>query len=84
MSDMSSDHTPGLGILETMPLAVGIVGISIPVGLIAWACVVESVFLLVLAVLGVFLVGAATLTFILRLASDESDHADGAEQAAQH
>jgi hypothetical protein len=83
MADTSSDHTPGLGILETMPLAVGIVGISIPVGLIAWACVTESVFLLVLAVLGVFLVGAATLTFIMRLASDEPDHADGAGHPAE-
>jgi hypothetical protein len=83
MADTSSDHTPGMGILETMPLAVGIVGISIPVGLVAWACVTESVFLLVLAVLGVFLVGAATLTFVLRLASDEPDHIDGAEHAAE-
>jgi hypothetical protein len=83
MADTSSDHTPGLGILETMPLAVGIVGISIPVGLIAWACITESVVLLVLAVIGVFLVGAATLTFIMRLASDEPDHADAAEHAVE-
>jgi hypothetical protein len=83
MADTSTDHTPGLGILETMPLAVGIVGISIPVGLIAWACVTESVFLLVLSVIGVFLVGTATLTFVMRLASDEPDHADAAGHAAE-
>jgi hypothetical protein len=82
MADTDTDHNPGMGVLETMPLAVGIVGISIPVGLIAWACVTESVLLLVLAVLGVFLVGAATLTFIMRLASDAPDQADGAEHGA--
>ena len=78
MSDISEHHDNGSGVLEAIPLAVGIVAIAIPVGLIAWACVTESTFLLVLAVLGVLCVGAATLTFIMRLASDAPEHADAA------
>lgn len=76
-----SEHGAGMtgaGAMETAPLAVGIVGISIPVGLIAAACATESTLLLVLSVIAVFAVGAATLGFIMRLASDDPD----AEHAA--
>jgi hypothetical protein len=58
------------GASETSPLLVGVLGISIPVALIAVACVSESVVVLVLAVLAMFAVGAATLTFVIHLASD--------------
>jgi flagellar basal body-associated protein FliL len=58
---------------ETSPLAVGIVGISIPVALIATACVTKSVVVLILAVIAMFCVGAATLSFVLFLASEEPD-----------
>lgn len=61
------------GAAETSPLLVGVVGISIPVGLIALACIEESVLILVFAVLAMFGVGAAALTFILMLASDEPE-----------
>ena len=61
------------GAAETSPLLVGVFGISIPVGLIALACIEESVVALVFAVLAMFAVGAATLTFILMLASDEPE-----------
>jgi predicted branched-subunit amino acid permease len=66
------------GAAETSPLLVGVVGISIPVGLIALACVEESVVALVFAVLAMFAVGAATLTFVLQLATDEPE-GEGAE-----
>jgi hypothetical protein len=66
------------GAAETSPLLVGVVGISIPVGLIALACVEESVVALVFAVLAMFAVGATTLGFVLRLASDEPE-VEGAE-----
>jgi hypothetical protein len=58
------------GIAETSPLAVGIFGISIPVSLIAVACITGSVIVLVLAVIAMFGVGAATLAFVWLLASD--------------
>ncbi|MGH2904741.1 MAG: hypothetical protein ACRDK7_14335 [Solirubrobacteraceae bacterium] len=60
----------GAGFAETSPLLVGVVGISIPVGLVAWAAVTKSTILLIFAVLGMFAVGAATLAFIIMLASD--------------
>jgi hypothetical protein len=58
------------GMLEAIPLIVGVVAISIPVTLIAVACIGGSTAVLVLAVLSVFAVGAATLAFVFRLAAD--------------
>ncbi|HEY3865388.1 MAG TPA: hypothetical protein VGL54_04810 [Solirubrobacteraceae bacterium] len=58
------------GFAETSPLLVGLCGIAIPVALLAWAAVTKSTILLILAVLGMFAVGAATLTFVIVLASD--------------
>jgi len=83
MANEGSDQSPVAGALETMPLAVGVVGIAIPVGLIAAACAAESVVLLVLAVIAMFGVGAATLTFVMRLASDGQDGADSPEAHAE-
>jgi hypothetical protein len=56
------------------------VGISLPVGLIALACITGSVVVLVLAVIAMIAVGAATLTFMFVLTDDgpEELHA-GAE-----
>jgi flagellar basal body-associated protein FliL len=67
---------------ETSPLAIGIVGISIPVALVAVACVSKSVVVLILAVIAMFAVGAATLTFVLFLASDVPDE-DGEEAGGE-
>jgi hypothetical protein len=65
---------------EIVPLLVGMVGISLPVGLIALACISGSVVVLVLAVIAMIAVGAATLTFMFVLTDDgpEELHA-GAE-----
>ncbi|HEY5343703.1 MAG TPA: hypothetical protein VIJ66_08605 [Solirubrobacteraceae bacterium] len=58
------------GFAETSPLLIGLVGISIPVALLAWAAVMKSTVVLIFALLGMFAVGAATLTFVLVLAGD--------------
>jgi hypothetical protein len=55
---------------ETSPLIVGIIGISIPVSLLALAAVTGSVVVLVFAVIAMLCVGAGTLAFVLRLATD--------------
>ncbi|HSZ15227.1 MAG TPA: hypothetical protein VK790_14420 [Solirubrobacteraceae bacterium] len=70
MHDADNDRGMPAGALETSPLAVGIVGISIPVSLLALAAVTESVVALVFAVLAMLAVGAATLAFVFRLAAD--------------
>jgi hypothetical protein len=65
---------------EIFVLVVGIFGISIPVGLVAMASVGGSVIVLVLAVLAMLVVAAATLTFVLVIADDSAEelhsHAD--------
>ena len=78
MEQIENKRSFAAGAAETSPLLVGVVGISIPVGLIALACVEESVVILVFAVIAMFGVGAATLGFILHLATDEPE-AEGAE-----
>jgi len=60
---------------EIVPLAVGLVGISIPVGLLVLAAVGGSVIVLVLALLAMFAVAAATLTFVFVLMADGSEEA---------
>jgi predicted branched-subunit amino acid permease len=62
------------GFAEVSPLLVGLVGISIPVGLLAWAAVTKSTIVLILAVLAMFAVGAATLTFVIMLAGEGEEH----------
>jgi flagellar basal body-associated protein FliL len=62
------------GFTETSPLLVGLVGISIPVSLLAWAAVTKSTIVLIFALLGMFAVGAATLTFVIMLASEGEEH----------
>lgn len=70
---------PG-GSPEVVPLLVGLVGISIPVGLLAVAAVGGSVIVLVLAVLAMVAVAAATLTFMFVLTDDGPEELhDGAE-----
>jgi hypothetical protein len=69
-----SDRKSPAGFAETSPLLIGIVGISIPVALLAWAAITKSTIVLIFAVLGMFAVGAATLTFVLMLASDGEEH----------
>jgi hypothetical protein len=58
------------GLLETAPLLVGMLAISIPVALLVAAAVGGSVVVLVLAVLAMVVVGLATLTFVVVLAGD--------------
>lgn len=66
----SSSVTPA-GAAETSPLVIGIVGISLPVSLLALAAGGGSVIVLVFAVLAMVFVGGCTLAFVLRLASDD-------------
>jgi fumarate reductase subunit D len=58
---------------ETSPLFVGLLGISIPVGLLAVAAVTESIVVSVFAVLAMLTVAAATLSFVIWLATDRPD-----------
>jgi hypothetical protein len=67
------------GFAETSPLLVGLVGISIPVALLAWAAVTKSTIVLIFAVLGMFAVGAATLTFVIMLAGEGEEPDGGGE-----
>jgi hypothetical protein len=62
------------GFAETSPLLIGLVGIAIPVSLLAWAAVTKSTIVLIFAVLGMFAVGAATLTFVIMLAGEGEEH----------
>jgi uncharacterized RDD family membrane protein YckC len=68
---------------EVLPLIVGVIGIAIPVGLIAWACVSGSVIVLILAVLSMFVVGGGTLMFILMLTDDGPEEHHGSDAAAE-
>jgi len=83
MDDTHVNSKGPAGALETYPLIVGIVGIAIPVGLAALAASTESVIALVFAVITVFLVGAATLGFVLRLASEGDESEDAGAHAAE-
>lgn len=60
------------GSSEIVPLVVAIVGVSIPVGLLALAAVGGSVVVLVLAVLAMVAVAAGTLAFMFVLMDDGS------------
>ncbi len=78
MSRTDDDGAVSAGAHETSPLMVGIIGISIPVSLLALAAATESAVALVFAVLSMLAVGAATLAFVLRLASDPAELEGGA------
>jgi hypothetical protein len=71
------------GFAEVSPLLIGLVGISIPVSLLAWAAVTKSTVVLVFAVLAMFAVGAATLTFVIVLAGEGEDHEGSHEEPAE-
>jgi hypothetical protein len=68
-----ADTDTDSGALEAGPLIIGVIGISIPVALIAVACITGSVVVLVLAVLAMLAVGAAVLAFMLRLTTDPAE-----------
>ncbi|HEV3033994.1 MAG TPA: hypothetical protein VGX72_04310 [Solirubrobacteraceae bacterium] len=70
MQQADKDRNSPAGWLETSPLVVGVIGISIPVSLLALAAVGGSVVVLALAVIAMLCVGAATLAFVIRLATD--------------
>jgi len=70
----SSNRQLPAGFAEVSPLLVGLVGISIPVALLVWAAVEKSTVLLIFAVLAMFVVGAATLTFVIMLAGEGEEH----------
>jgi hypothetical protein len=76
MQQSESNSSAPAGAAETSPLVIGIVGISLPVSLLALAAGGGSVIVLVLAVLAMVLVGGCTLAFVLRLASDDGVHAE--------
>jgi DMSO/TMAO reductase YedYZ heme-binding membrane subunit len=71
------------GMQETLPLIVGVLAISIPVSLLVLAAVGGSVVVLVLAVLAMLGVGAATLTFVMLLAGDAHGQLEGGEAGAE-
>jgi hypothetical protein len=71
MQQSDSSSVAPAGAAETSPLVIGIIGISLPVSLLALAAGGGSVVVLVLAVLAMVFVGACTLAFVLRLASDD-------------
>ncbi|MGA2451951.1 MAG: hypothetical protein ABSG93_00395 [Solirubrobacteraceae bacterium] len=73
MQKTDSNSSAPAGALETSPLMIGIIGISLPVSLLALAAVGGSVVVLVLAVLAMIFVGGCTLAFVLRLASDPAE-----------
>jgi hypothetical protein len=79
VNSVSDNRYGPSGTIETGPLIVGILGIAVPVSLVALACVTESVIVLVLAVLAMFAVGGATLAFVMHLAADPVE--DGAGEA---
>jgi hypothetical protein len=66
---------------EIVPLFVGLVGISIPVGLLALAAVTGSVVVLVFAVLAMLGVGGGTLAFMFALTDDGSEEAHASADA---
>jgi len=73
-SDNNSNRQLPAGFAEVSPLLIGLVGISIPVALLAWAAVEKSTVVLIFAVLAMFAVGAATLTFVIVLAGEGEEH----------
>jgi flagellar basal body-associated protein FliL len=73
-SDSNSNRQLPAGFAEVSPLLIGLVGISIPVALLAWAAVEKSTVVLIFAVLAMFAVGAATLTFVIVLAGEGEEH----------
>jgi hypothetical protein len=80
MHEADDEHSVSGGALETGPLIVGVMGISIPVALIAVACITGSVIVLILAVLAMLCVGATVLAFMFRLTTDPPElerHAAG-------
>lgn len=85
MSDAASSSNRQLpaGFAEVSPLLIGLVGISIPVSLLAWAAVTKSTVVLIFAVLAMFAVGAATLTFVIVLAGQGEDHEGSHEEPAE-
>ena len=85
MSDAASSSNRQLpaGFAEVSPLLIGLVGISIPVSLLAWAAVTKSTVVLILAVLAMFAVGAATLTFVIVLAGEGEDHEGSHEEPVE-
>lgn len=76
MPDTPHERNLPSGLTETLPLAGGIVAVSIPVGLLAVAAVTGSVAVLVVAVVAMFAVGGTALTFIMLLAGQEPDDGD--------
>ncbi len=75
----AGNRKPPAGFTETSPLLVGLIGIAIPVSLLVWAAVTKSTIVLILAVLGMFAVGAATLTFVIMLAGEGEEHESSEE-----
>ena len=81
MSRHDHNHSDASGAPEIVPLAVGLIGISIPVGLVALAASGGSVVVLVLAVLAMFAVMAATLAFMFALMDDGPEELHGSTDA---
>ncbi len=81
MSRTASNRSIPSSSPEIVPLIVGLVGISIPVGLLALAAVGGSVVVLVFAVLAMLAVAGATLLFMFALTEDGSEELRGSADA---
>ncbi len=77
---LNDDRNLPAGLREVLPLLIGLVGILIPVALVATAASGESIAVLVLAILAMIVIGGATMTFMMILTTDkpESDEDDEA------
>jgi len=81
LSHIANSRTLPSSSPEIVPLILGLVGISIPVGLLALAAVGGSVVVLVFAVLAMLTVAGATLTFMFALTEDRSEERHGSADA---
>ncbi len=70
---LNDDRNLPAGLREVLPLLIGLVGILIPVALVATAASGESTAVLVLAILAMIVIGGATMTFMMILTTDRPD-----------
>jgi hypothetical protein len=75
------DNAPD-GLREIAPLIVMICGIAIPVALVILAATGGATIVLILAVIAMFAVGAATMAFMGWIMSDSDEHSEDAGPAS--
>jgi hypothetical protein len=77
------DNAPD-GLREIAPLIVMICGIAIPVTLVVLAATGGATIVLILAVIAMFAVGAATMAFMGFIMADPDEDAEAAESSSGH